>query len=197
MDHSPERIRERAAEHALGLLDDEEAAWMEEHLAEGCDACAREVRVASEILATLASSAPPVDPSPEVRGRVLAALAPSTEAIRPGILLVRPDAMPWRPTGIPGIQCKVLSKDDARGYRTSLLRMEPGAVLPPHRHMALEEVFMLDGDFSVEGRGFGPGDYCRSEAGTVHQAGTTRGGCTFMAIACVRDEMLSAEAVTG
>ena len=52
--------------------------------------------------------------------------------------------MDWEPSGFPGVWNKVLYEDPS-GRRTILTRFEPGAELPRHRHVALEQTFILEG----------------------------------------------------
>jgi quercetin dioxygenase-like cupin family protein len=56
-------------------------------------------------------------------------------------------------------------------------------MLPPHRHRAAEQLYMLAGDGHVSGEVLGPGDFYRVAAGTVHEATRTEGGCTFLLLA--------------
>jgi anti-sigma factor ChrR (cupin superfamily) len=69
--------------------------------------------------------------------------------------------------------------------------MEPGAVYPTHRHAEVEEIYVLDGDLSVDGETLGAGDYCTAAAGSTHRAPHTRGGCRFIAFSSGRDEFLA------
>ena len=50
-----------------------------------------------------------------------------------------------------------------------LVRLDPGFVLPPHRHRALETAMILEGGYREDtGRAYLPGDVHRMAAGTVH-----------------------------
>ena len=50
----------------------------------------------------------------------------------------------WEPTPFPGVWTKRLYSD-ASGRMTVVTRMEPGARLPDHRHVGLEQSFVLEG----------------------------------------------------
>ena len=65
---------ELAVAHALDVLEPAESAAFVEHLA-GCPTCRALVAEASETMADLAETAPPLDPPPDLRERVLAAAA--------------------------------------------------------------------------------------------------------------------------
>jgi anti-sigma-K factor RskA len=83
MDH--DEIRELTAAYALDALDPDERAEFEEHLA-GCESCREEVAVLSSAAAALAIAAPPVDPPPALRERILDA----ARAERPNVVPLRP-----------------------------------------------------------------------------------------------------------
>ena len=56
--------------------------------------------------------------------------------------------MPWQPTRFPGIDCKILMENKATGMSTMLMRWAPGARLPHHEHVAIEQTFVLEGSFA-------------------------------------------------
>jgi hypothetical protein len=56
----------------------------------------------------------------------------------------------------------------------------------------VEELFILSGDLIVAGHVIRAGDYCRAEAATFHKTIQTEHGCTFIALASLDDELLSA-----
>ncbi|TAN54325.1 MAG: hypothetical protein EPN19_06760, partial [Betaproteobacteria bacterium] len=53
--------------------------------------------------------------------------------------------LPWEPTRFAGIQTKTLLLDRATGLCTVLLRMAPGARLPDHEHVLIEQTYVLEG----------------------------------------------------
>ena len=55
------------------------------------------------------------------------------------------DELPWTPTPYPGVSVKVLVHDTDTGLQTVLTRMDPGAVLPDHEHVALEQSWVIEG----------------------------------------------------
>ena len=50
----------------------------------------------------------------------------------------------WEPTKFPGVYMKRLYEDPS-GKLTTLTKMDPGAVLPDHRHVGLEQSFVIEG----------------------------------------------------
>jgi quercetin dioxygenase-like cupin family protein len=61
--------------------------------------------------------------------------------------------MDWKPTRFEKVSIKVLYEDPGRGEMTCLLKLEPGAYIPFHRHPEVEQTLVLEG--SVEGSGTG------------------------------------------
>src|ERR1700692_4181981 len=59
--------------------------------------------------------------------------------------LVRPANMEWQKTRFPGCEAKTLLFDHATGLMTALMRFAPGAVLPDHEHVNIEQTYVLEG----------------------------------------------------
>jgi quercetin dioxygenase-like cupin family protein len=51
-----------------------------------------------------------------------------------GSTYIKPSEMEWRPTRFEKISIKVLYEDPQRGEMTCLLKLEPGAHIPFHKH---------------------------------------------------------------
>jgi hypothetical protein len=51
----------------------------------------------------------------------------------------------WEKTRFPGIEQKTLLIDKSTGLLTALMRMAPGARLPQHQHVKIEQTFVLEG----------------------------------------------------
>jgi len=95
--------------------------------------------------------------------------------------LVDVDALAWQPTRFEGIEAKTLLVDRASGLVTSLIRMAPGAVLPDHEHVLIEQTYVLEGHLvdkagPDEGVECGPGQFIWRPAGSRHVAWSPRGG---------------------
>ena len=63
--------------------------------------------------------------------------------------LIRTAGGTWKPGSVPGVSVQVLRRDKATGESTSLVRFAPGTKFPAHNHPAGEEIFVLEGDFTV------------------------------------------------
>ncbi|HEX8913649.1 MAG TPA: cupin domain-containing protein [Humisphaera sp.] len=89
-------------------------------------------------------------------------------------------ALPWSPTGWPGVSMKVL-QPSAAGGMCGMLRMEPGSSIPAHRHTHADQaVFVVEGDLIDGGATYGPGSYLLAKAGTPHGPHTSAGGCVVL-----------------
>lgn len=55
------------------------------------------------------------------------------------------EALPWKPTPTPGIEMKILLKDEETGLLTALFRWAPGTRLPLHEHVKVEQTYVLEG----------------------------------------------------
>lgn len=91
------------------------------------------------------------------------------------------DALPWLPTRFPGIEIKTLLIDRANGLASSLIRMAPGATLPDHEHVLIEQTWVLEGHL-VDRAGPDEGIECKAgqfiwrPAGSRHSAWAPKGG---------------------
>src|SRR5260221_9679841 len=59
--------------------------------------------------------------------------------------VVRPAQMEWQKTRFPGCEVKTLLFDRESGLVTALMRFAPGAVLPDHEHVRIEQTYVLEG----------------------------------------------------
>lgn len=89
--------------------------------------------------------------------------------------LVQPQNMAWQKTRFPGCEAKTLLFDRATGLMTALMRFAPGAMLPDHEHVNIEQTYVLEGSLvdregPVEGMTCKAGEYIWREAGSRHAA---------------------------
>jgi anti-sigma factor ChrR (cupin superfamily) len=80
----------------------------------------------------------------------------------------------WEPSRFPGVWNKVLY-DEPSGRQTILTRFEPGAKLPRHRHVGLEQTFILDGSLVDDDGECTAGNFVWRRAGSVHRAWSPNG----------------------
>ena len=95
--------------------------------------------------------------------------------------VVRPAEMEWQKTRFPGCEVKPLLFDRETGLVTALMRFAPGAVLPDHEHVKIEQTYVLEGKLvdkegPVAGLEVNKGEFVWREAGSRHVAWTPEGG---------------------
>jgi quercetin dioxygenase-like cupin family protein len=87
--------------------------------------------------------------------------------------------LPWRETGVEGVALVLLhpGREELDRLRelhgaavegTVLIRMDPGRGYPPHRHVGVEEVLVLQGGYRDDQGVYGVGTYVRYEPGSRH-----------------------------
>lgn len=95
----------------------------------------------------------------------------------------------WEPTTHAGVETKLLYADPS-GRQTMLVRMAPGAKLPDHRHVGVEQSFVLEGTLVDEDGTCTAGNFVWRRPGSVHTAWSPD-GCVVLAIFERPNEFLS------
>lgn len=123
------------------------------------------------VTTALLESQTPIAPAPEraarMRTKLLAAIhAPDAGDAKNGLHTLRACDGEWITTA-PGIAVKLLrSGTKSRSY---LMRMQPGASVPPHQHVDVdEECFVLEGEARVGDLQLFAGDYHLAPRGVPH-----------------------------
>ncbi len=91
----------------------------------------------------------------------------------PGALasrFVRAQGLPWEKTAYPGIETKTLLFERETGLVTQLLRMAPGAKLPDHEHVLIEQTYVLEGSLLCPEGECKAGEFVWRPAGSRHEA---------------------------
>ena len=87
------------------------------------------------------------------------------------------EKLPWETTRFPGIESKVLLVDHATGVMTALMRFAPGARLPVHAHVMIEQTWVIEGSLVCGEGECKAGQYVWRPAGSRHEAwGGPQGG---------------------
>lgn len=96
-----------------------------------------------------------------------------------GSTYVKPSEMDWKSTRFEKVSIKVLYENPDRGEMTCLLKLEPGAYIPFHKHPEIEQTLVLEG--SVEDHdGIGTaGDYIWRKPGSLHDNRSPSGAVLF------------------
>jgi anti-sigma factor ChrR (cupin superfamily) len=91
-------------------------------------------------------------------------------------------ALPWEKTRFAGIEMKTLVFDRASGVVTALMRMAPGATLPDHEHMLIEQTYVLEGSLVCGEGECKAGEFVWRPAGSRHVASGGAKGGTMLAM---------------
>lgn len=86
----------------------------------------------------------------------------------------------WQAGERPGELIRTLV-DDARGYRTMLMKVAPGPFGAHHAHDEIEQIYVLEGDFFDDEASYGAGDFLLRMPGAMHRAGSEN-GCTMLIV---------------
>ena len=90
---------------------------------------------------------------------------------------VNVERLPWLKTRYPGIETKTLLVDRASGLMTLLMKMAPGARLPDHEHVEIEQTYVLEGSLVCGEGECKAGEFVWRPAGSRHEAwGGPQGG---------------------
>jgi len=95
---------------------------------------------------------------------------------------VEVEKLPWEDTRFPGVRQKVLVVDRDSGVATVLIHMAPGARLPDHEHVLLEQTYVLEGSLVCGEGECKAGDFVWRPAGSRHSAWGGPQGGTMLAI---------------
>ncbi len=95
---------------------------------------------------------------------------------------VQVEALPWQQSRYAGIETKTLIADGTSGLLTSLLKMAPGARLPDHQHVEVEQTWVLEDSLECgEGR-CTAGNFVWRPAGSRHDAWAGPEGALLLGI---------------
>jgi len=83
---------------------------------------------------------------------------------------VQVEALPWQQSRYAGIETKTLIADGTSGLLTSLLKMAPGARLPDHEHVEVEQTWVLEGSLECGEGCCMAGNFVWRPAGSRHDA---------------------------
>ena len=90
-------------------------------------------------------------------------------------------SLPWETGRWEGIRSKTLMEDPERGLKTALIEWSPGASLPFHEHVDIEQSYILEGSLCDEEGECNAGEFVWRPIGNRHHAYFPN-GCVLLAI---------------
>jgi anti-sigma factor ChrR (cupin superfamily) len=91
-------------------------------------------------------------------------------------------ALSWHKTRHAGVETKTLVADPETGLLTVLTKMAPGARLPDHEHVLIEQTYVLEGTLYCDEGACKAGDFVWRPAGSRHEAWAGPEGCLAIAM---------------
>jgi len=101
----------------------------------------------------------------EAEGARRATMSPTIN----GSTYVKPQQLEWKKTQFDKVWLKILYEDKDKGESTVLIKLEPGAHLPFHRHPELEQAYVLEGSMYDHDGMCSAGEYVWRRAGSLHE----------------------------
>ena len=182
----PDELEALVLADSVGALDAEERVELQARLDELTIEQQSEIARLYEVAAAIALSLSPLEPPAYVRDHLRAATR------KPLRYTVWAADSEWIDTGLPGVRARVLSVDNARSLVTLVIRAEPGAVYPAHKHHGPEECFVISGSVVIDGRVLRAGDFHHADADSDHGEITTTEGAEVLIVGAVEDYLPTA-----
>ncbi len=191
---------ELAPLYALDLLDLEARQWVEAQIVD-CPDLAEELANYQTAVGLVPYSAAPVPMAADLKARLFDRLGldpiesvdPSKPEISPelssdrDLYALRSQDLQWHPLPTPGIEFAQLFTDPIERMHSVVVKAVAGVVYPQHRHQRTEEIYMLEGELTIDGETYVAGDYIRSAPGSIHTPVAST-ACMFLIRACIDDE---------
>ena len=177
----PEPIETLALADAAGALDAAEQAELRRLVASLPIDIQAEVARLYDLTELLGDATDGPAPAPQVRDRLMASI------LGPSRYTQTAAEAEWVDSGLPGLTLRILALDRERDVVTMLIRGEPGARYPSHRHTRPEECYVLRGTVIIEGRELGPGDFHHADADSEHGEIYTMDGAEVLLVAGATD----------
>lgn len=188
-------LREELALYAFGLLEGEHATEVAGHLEAGCSVCNEEFQAVAGVMVELASAVVEVAPADSLKQRLLMRINSEKqgqeEQCGPGMYVVRSGSGKWRQTRWDGIAWMRLHHDQTTGLTTSLVRVDPGARYPAHRHRGVEQSWVVEGSCRIGSVTIRAGDFACATAGSEHGILESDDGCVLLMVTSAKDEVLA------
>ena len=103
------------------------------------------------------------------------------------------ERLPWEKTRYPGVETKTLVVDRKTGVLTLLMKMAPGARLPDHEHVEIEQTYVLEGSLHCGEGECMAGEFVWRPAGSRHEAWAGAQGGLMLAMFQVPNRFYDAD----
>jgi anti-sigma factor ChrR (cupin superfamily) len=175
--------------YALQTLDSSEIPVAEAQIS-SCEECKKDLETLRPIVRSFVSW--PTDvlrPAHSLWERLAERITKTTgtpPVLLPRVLSGKPQ---WKEAA-PGIQVKILARDEEKNSVSMLVRLDAETEYPAHMHAGVEELHLLDGVLKVDDRTLHPGDFIHAEAGSIDRRVWSETGCTCFLMTSTEDTLL-------
>lgn len=139
-----------------------------------------------ELVAQLGFAGELQRPSEGLKARLMASIA-----VPEGLHVLRQSEGTWKQTPFAGVSYKSLFVDRETSMHTLLLKLEPGACYPRHRHKRPEQCLVLRGEVDIDSKlRIEAGDFEWADGETIHDSISSKTGCELLIISSLHDEVL-------
>jgi quercetin dioxygenase-like cupin family protein len=173
---------------ALQVLPPREMASVEAQIS-SCEDCRQEIEKLRPIVRSFVGWSTDVLRPAESLWGLLAKRIASEGATRPFIPPLEVPVKPEWEESAPGIHVKIFATNAKNDGVSMLVRLDPGTDYPGHTHAGVEELHLLHGILKVDDRTLYPGDFIRSEAGSVDHRVWSETGCTCFLVTSTEDAL--------
>ena len=181
-----QHMDELASLYLLGLLDRDDMRAFEEMLRSHDTGATLAFRSFAGAAAEYASAQVRTRPPAALKHRLMQRIQGTDQEgrpkPRPRLGAIRSGEGVWRDSGFPGVSYKVVFYDRAAELVTTLVKMEPGASYPAHRHNKPEQCLVVEGDLWHDDHEYGPGDFTWAEADSIDPQISTKNGNILLII---------------
>ena len=185
----PDELEALVLADSVGALDPDERVELQARLEALTMEQRAEVARLYDAATAVALNVPLLEPPAHVRERLLIATR------EPRRYTVWAADAGWVDTGMPGLCARVLSVDQVRSLVTLVIRAEPGAVYPSHKHHGPEDCYVISGSVVIDGRVLRAGDFHHADEGSDHGEITTADGAEVLIIGALEDYLPAAARV--
>lgn len=177
-----EDFENKAAAYALGSMNLHEVRVFEDLISAFDESEMKDLNELERTVFALAFVTEPTAPSSSVKEKLFAQINKETSGkpqsdlskILP-MVTVRADEGDWIKFE-KGVQIKPLFSDTNNKTVTTLMRMRPGSTIPRHKHIGIEQCYVISGDMVVGDTQYNAGDFFCAMPDTIHEPVTSTNG---------------------
>ena len=152
-----------------------------------CEDCRQELETLRRIVSSFVGwSTDVLRPAESLWDQLAKRIASETDT-RPFVPPTETRLKPEWEEAAPGVHVKILARNTENDRVSILVRLDPGADYPGHRHAGIEELHLLHGILKVDDRTLYPGDFLHNEPDSIDHRVWSETGCTCLLETSAKD----------